>query len=128
MTTKQERSDAHWKKKEILKREIDGYFSEVMDQYLVRVSFGYGTDNDVMFAANTYILDNADILMLIDAHVTEKYMPLKEERKGFVGTQYYRRIKYEMSFSVRNDKLREEVAEWISEQNWSELEKIFGGN
>ena len=128
MTTKQERSDAHWKKKEILKREIDGYFSEVMDQYLVRVSFGYGTDNDVMFAANTYILDNADILMLIDAHVTEKYMPLKEERKGFVGTQYYRRIKYEMSFSVRNDKLREEVAEWVSEQNWSELNKLFGGN
>ena len=127
MTTKQERSDAHWKKKELLKREIDGYFSEIMDQYLVRVSFGYGSDNDVMFAANNYILDNADILMLIDAHVSEKYMPLKEERKGFVGTQYYRRIKYEMSFSVRNDKLREEVAEWIEEENWTELEKIFGG-
>ena len=67
-------------------------------------------------------------MMLIDARVTDKYIPLKEERKGFVGTQYYRRIKYEMSFSVRNDKLREEVAEWVEEENWSELEKIFGGN
>ena len=127
MTTQKERNATHWKKKAILKREIDGYFSEVMDQYLVRVSFGYGKDNDVMFAANNYILDNADILILIDAHVSEKYMPLKEERKGFVGTHYYRRIKYEMSFSVRNDKLREEVGEWISEQNWSEITKLFGG-
>ena len=128
MTTQKERNETHWKKKAILKREIDGYFSEVMDQHLVRVSFGYGTDNDVMLASNQYILDSADILMLIDARVTDKYIPLKEERKGFVGTQYYRRIKYEMSFSVRNDKLREEVAEWVEEENWTELEKIFGGN
>ena len=128
MTTQKERNETHAKAKKMLKREIDGYFSEVMDQHLVRVSFGYGTDNDVMFASNQYILDSADILMLIDARVTDKYIPLKEERKGFVGIQCYRRIKYEMSFSVRNDKLREEVANLIEEENWSELEKIFGGN
>jgi len=127
MTTQKERNETHWKKKELLKREIDGYFSNVMDQHLIRVSFGYGSDNDVMLASNNYILDSADILMLIDAHVSEKYIPLKEERKGFVGTQYYRKIKYEMSFAVRNDKLREEVAELVEEENWSELEKIFGG-
>ena len=128
MTTQKERNEKHEKAKKMLKREIDGYFSEVMDQHLVRVSFGYGTDNEVMFASNQYILDSADILMLIDARVTDKYIPLKEERKGFVGIQCYRRIKYEMSFSVRNDKLREEVAEWVEEENWTELEKIFGGN
>ena len=128
MTTQKERNETHWKKKEILKREIDGYFSEVMDQHLIRVSFGYGTDNVVMFASNQYILDSADILMLIDARVTDKYIPLKEERKGFVGTQYYRRIKYEMSFAVRNQELAEEAAELIEEENWTELEKLFGGN
>ena len=128
MTTKQERSDAHWKKKEMLKREIDGYFSEVMDQYLVRVSFGYGTDNDVMLASNNYILDMCDVLMLVDAHVSEKYIALKEERKGFIGTASYRKIKYEMSFQVRNQELAEEVANLIEEENWNEITKIFGGN
>ena len=128
MTTQKERNQAHAKAKKMLKREIDGYFSEVMDQHLVRVSFGYGTDNEVMLASNQYILDSADILMLIDARVTDKYIPLKEERKGFVGTQYYRRIKYEMSFAVRNQELAEEAAELIEEENWSELEKLFGGN
>ena len=128
MTTQKERADAHWKKKAILKREIDGYSSEVMDQYLVRVTFGYGADNDVMIASNQYLLDLCDVLMLIDARVIDKYIPLKEERAGFVGTHYYRRIKYEMSFAVRNDDLRQEVAELVEEENWSELEKIFGGN
>ena len=128
MTTKQERSDAHWKKKELLKREIDGYFSEIMDQHLIRVSFGYGSDNDVMLASNIYILDMCDVLMLVDAHVSEKYIALKEERKGFIGTASYRKIKYEMSFQVRNQELAEEVANLIEEENWSEIEKLFGGN
>ena len=127
MTTKQERNEIHWKKKEILKREIDGYFSEIMDQHLIRVLFGYGTDNDVMLASNQYILDMCDVLMLVDAHVSEKYIALKEERKGFIGTASYRKIKYEMSFSVRNNILRDDVGYFIDEENWSEITKIFGG-
>ena len=99
-----------------------------MDQYLVRVSFGYGSDNDVMLASNQYILDMCDVLMLVDAHVSEKYIALKEERKGFIGTASYRKIKYEMSFSVRNNILRDDVGYFIDEENWSEITKIFGGN
>ena len=127
MTTQKERNETHWKKKAMLKREIDGYFSEVMDQHLIRVSFGYGTDNEVMLASNQYILEMCDVLMLVDAHVSEKYIPLKEERKGFIGTASYRRIKYEMCFSIRNEDLKEEVGFLVEEGDWSELTKIFGG-
>jgi len=128
MTTKQERSDAHWKKKEILKREIDAEHSEVFGEVLVRVSFGFGLDNDVMNASSEYMADNFDILRLKRAHLTKKWIPIKEERPGFVGTYCYQRSKYIMEFHVINDALREEVAELYSEENWSELEKIFGGN
>jgi len=128
MTTYKERLEKHEHAKKMLKREIDGYFSEAMDRHLVRVTFGFGTPHEVLLMANRYILDMVDVLMLVDAEVSERWINLNEPRQGFIGKASYRKIQYEMSFVVRNPLLEVEVGWLIEEENWSEITKIFGGD
>ena len=129
MTTQKERNETHWKKKAILKREIDAvYYEEPFDEVYIRVSFGYGKEAEVTMASHKYCQDMADVLTLVGAYESERYIELKEEMEGFIGKPTYKLIKDIMEFHVINDDLREEVGYLLDEENWSELEKIFGGN
>ena len=123
----EERLKKHENAKNALKWEFDGYYSESMDKHLLRVSIGFGTPNEVLLMSNRYILDNCDVLMLVDAEVLERWIEFNEPREGSIGKSSYRKIQYEMSFVVRNDDLAEEVANLIEEENWAEIQKIFGG-
>jgi len=129
MTTYKERLEKHEKAKNMLKREIDAvYYDEPYDEVFLQVSFGFGKEHEVTLASNKYCQEMCDVLTLIDAFESEKYVTLKEERKGFIGKPSYRLEKYTMIFRINNVDLREEVGWLLEEENWSEITKIFGGD
>ena len=121
------RQQKHEHAKKMLKREIDGRYSEVSDQHLLRVSFGWGKPNDVMIASHQYIMEKMDELMLVDAFTSEKYLAHKEERAGIIGIPHYKRIKYIMEFEIKDILIREEFGYLVMEENWTEINEMFGG-
>ena len=129
MTTQKERNETHAKAKKMLKREIDAvYYDEPFDEVYLRVTFGPGKAHDVYLAARQYEIKMKDVLEIDADYDIERYIPFKEEMTGFIGKGSYILIINILEFHVKNDDLREEVGWLYEEENWSELEKIFGGN
>ena len=130
MTTQKERNETHWKKKAkkvVIKREFSGDYSESANQFYFMVSWGFGPPHDIALAANNFNLDYCDSLMLVDADVSEKNIEFGEERAGMIGRPTFRQIKWTYWFIIRNVDLEEEISTLLEEENYGEINKIFGG-
>ena len=121
------RQEKHEHAKKMLTREIDGRYSEVSDQCLLVVSFGWGRETEVKSAAHDYYRKHWDELRLVDTFTQDKYIAFPKERPGSIGKPSYKRIKYIMEFEIKDILIREEFGYLVMEENWTEINEMFGG-
>ena len=127
MVTQKERNQKHFETQKRLKFDFSGFYNEVLNEMLLHVLVGPSqNENEIILAGNKYLEEHLDLFKLIDSQVSTKYVPAKEERKGFVGTYCYKQYWYLLELSIRNLELREEFANLVEEENYTEIVNLFG--
>ena len=112
----------------IPKEEFGMEYVDAYDRMLFWHSVGYGKETQVNLIASKYIQLRDDLELAFSAE-SERYVPIKEERAGFIGKFHFKLIKTFDYFIMKNKTMEDYLMRvWEDMDTRRErLPKLFAG-